>query len=90
MKHRLERNENDEKITPHEHNLVALGDKMVTQTALATVENPDTESQQMYINKDLANNSQLKSQETQEYSVYTFGHKKPKKVATSLVKVKIK
>ena len=35
----IERNENDEKITPHEHNLFAVGEKIVMRTALATVEN---------------------------------------------------
>ena len=59
----IERNKNDENITPHEHNLVAVGEKIVMQTALAMVENPetlrsektrilmDTGSQQTYINK---------------------------------------
>ena len=37
----IERNENVEKITPHKHNLVPVVEKMVVQTALATVENPE-------------------------------------------------
>ena len=98
----IERNENDKNMTPHEHNLVAVGEKIVMQTALATVKNPetlrcektsilmDTGSQRTYITKELADNLRLKTREAQEYSVYTFGNKKPKKIATSLVEITIK
>ena len=98
----IERNENDENITPHEHNLVAVGEKIVIQTALATVKNTetlrsektrilmDTGSQRTYITKELADNLQLKTRETQEYSIYTLGSKKPKKVTTSLAELTIK
>ena len=50
----------------------------------------DTGSQRTYITKELAENSQLKTRETQEYSVYSFGNKKPKKITTSLVELMIK
>ena len=72
------------------------------QTALATVENPetlrseetrllmDTGSQRTYITKELVDNLQLKTRETQEYSFCTFGNKKPKKITTSLVELTIK
>ena len=98
----IEKNENYKKITPHEHNLVAVGKKIVMQTALTTVGNPeilysqetrilmDTGSQRMYINKELADNLQLKTRETQKYSVYTFRNKKPRKIVTSLVELTIK
>ena len=50
----------------------------------------DTGSQRTYITKELADNLQLKTRETQEYSVYTFGNKKPKKITTSFVELAIK
>ena len=91
----IEKNENDKKkkkkITPHEHNLVAVREKIVMPTALGTVGNLEilrsqetrilinTGSQRMYISKELADNLQLKTRETQEYSVYTFGNKKLKR-----------
>ena len=87
----IERNENDQNITPHEHNLVAVGEKTVMQTALETVKNTETlrsektrilmgtGSQQTYITKGLADNLQLRTRETEKYVVYTFGNKKPKK-----------
>ena len=93
---------NDEKVTPHKRNLLAVGEKIVMQTALATVENPeilrseekrilvDIGSQRTYITKELADNLQLKTRETQKYSVYMFGNKKPKKITTSLVELTIK
>ena len=68
------------KITQHEHHLVAVRQKIVMQTALATVKNPeilrsektrilmDTGSLRTYITKELADNLQLKTYETQEYS----------------------
>ena len=79
------------KITPHEHNLVAVGEKIVMPTAFGTVGNLEilrsqetrilinTGSQRAYISKELADNLQLKTRETQEYSVYTFGNKKLKR-----------
>ena len=39
----------------------------------------NTGSQRTYISKELADNLQLKTRETQEYSVYTFGNKKLKR-----------
>ena len=56
------------KITPHEHNLVAVGEKIVMPTALGTVGNLEilrsqetrilinTGSQRTYISKELADN----------------------------------
>ena len=98
----IERNEHDKKITPQEHHLVAVREKIVTQTAFAMVENPemlrsektrilmDTGSQRTYITKELADNLQLKSYERQEYSVYTLWNKKLSKIITSLVVLTIK
>ena len=71
----IEKNENYKKITSHEHNLVAVGKNV---------------HQRMYINKELADNLQLKTRETQKYSVYTFRNKKPRKIVTSLVELTIK
>ena len=58
-----------------ENNLIALGENVVMQTALVTVENPDnhalkmetrvlleTESQRTYITKDLADELKLKTE----------------------------
>ena len=98
----IKRNKNNEKITPHRHNLVEVGEKIVKQTAFAMVENPeiqgseetrilmDTGRQRTYIPRELADNLHLKTCETQEYLVYTLGNKKKKKITTSLVELIVK
>lgn len=50
----------------------------------------DTGSQWKFIIMELADNLQFKSSETQEFSVYTFRNKKPKKDNNITNQIKIK
>ena len=94
----IDRNGNEKNHSLHKNQTrLQLKKEIVIQTAFATVGYPqtlhsketrtliDTGSQGTYTSKQLTDNLQLRFHETQEYSIYMFGKKKPKKIQTSLV-----
>ena len=77
-----------------------MGEDVVMQTALVTIENPDnrafkmetrvlldTGSQRMYITKGLADELKLKTDGEDTCSVYTFGNGKTKELTSPIVSV---
>ena len=81
--------------------MVAVGENVIMQTALVTVENKqreqwktrtllDTGSTRTYITEDLANSLKLKPTEKDTFSVYAFGSTKPKERTSSIFEVKLK
>lgn len=67
--------------------MVEIGEILYSEETIIFM---DIGSQQTCITKECSDNLQLKTPETQEYSVYTFGNKKLKKITTLLVKLTIK
>ena len=77
-----------------------MGENVVMQTALVTIEKPDnrtfkmetrdlldTGSQRTYITKDFADELKLKTEGEDTYSVYTFGSGQPKELTSPIVSV---
>ena len=81
------------------NSMLAAGEKVLMQTALAEVANPlsnnkintrillDCGSQRSYITQDLTNKLGLKPVATDDLLIYTFGCTESKKLRTSLVEV---
>ena len=79
--------------------MMAIGEKVIMQTALMTIKVNDsivttralfnTGSTRSYFTEDVANSLKLKPIEEQTFSIYVFGDAKPKQKTAPIVELKI-
>ena len=82
-----------------ESGMIAIGEKVIMQTALMTIKGNDsivttralfdTGGTRSYVTEDVANSLKLKSIEEQTFSIHAFGDTKPKQKTASVVELKI-
>ena len=82
-----------------ESGMIAIGEKVIMQTALMTIKGNDsivtmralfdTGSTRSYVLEEVANLLKLKPIEEQTFSIYSFGDTKPKQEMAPVVELKI-